>query len=217
MDDLTQARINMVENQIRPNDVTDLRIQKAMLTIPRELFLPKTVSSLAYSEERLEVAPGRRVMEPRTLAKMIQAAEIKSTDLVLLVGVATGYAAAIAAQLAAAVVALEEDASLAESAAANFSRLNVDTIAVVTGPLVAGHAAQAPYDVILIDGGVEFMPDGLTDQLAQGGRLIAALVDGAVGTARIFERSGESVSSRYLFDATMPILPGFEKPREFAF
>jgi len=217
MDDLTQARINMVENQIRPNDVTDLRIQKAMLTIPRELFLPKTVSSLAYSEERLEVAPGRRVMEPRTLAKMIQAAEFKSTDLVLLVGAATGYAAAIVAQLSAAVVALEEDASLAESAAANFSRLNVDTIAVVTGPLAAGHGAQSPYDVILIDGGAEIIPEDLKDQLAQGGRLIAAVVDGAVGAARIFERSGESVSSRYLFDATMPILPGFEKPKEFAF
>lgn len=216
MDDLSQARINMVENQIRPNDVTDPRILKAMGDIPRELFLPKTVGSLAYSEERLEVAPGRRVMEPRILAKMIQAADIKPTDLVLLVGASSGYAAAIVSKMAAAVVALEEDASLAESAAANFSHLSIDTVAVTTGPLVEGHQAQAPYDVVLVDGGVERVPEALTDQLADGGRLIAAVVQGTVGAARLFERVRDSVSSRYLFDATMPLLPGFETPREFA-
>jgi len=214
-DDLSQARVNMVENQIRPSDVTDLRIQKAMMTIPRELFLPKTVRSLAYSEERLEIAPGRRVMEPRTLAKMIQAADIKSIDLVLLVGAATGYAAAIVSGLAAAVVALEEDASLAESAAANFSHLGIDTVAVVTGALVEGHASQAPYDVILFDGGVEDVPQILKDQLAEGGRLVAVQVEGTVGSVELYERAGDSVSSRYVFDATVPILPGFEKPQEF--
>ncbi len=216
MDDLSEARINMVENQIRPSDVTDLRIQKAMMTIPRELFLPKTVKLLAYSEERLEVIPGRRVMEPRTLAKMIQAADIKSTDLVLLVGCATGYAAALVSQLAAAVVALDSDQSLAESAAANFTHLGIDTVAVVTGPLAEGHAAQAPYDVILIDGAVEEVPAALTDQLAAGGRLIAPQGAGSTGAVRLYERAGDSVSSRYLFDAAAPVLPGFQKPREFA-
>jgi len=216
MDDLSEARINMVENQIRPSDVTDLRIQKAMMTIPRELFLPKTVKLLAYSEERLEVIPGRRVMEPRTLAKMIQAADIKSTDLVLLVGCATGYAAALVSQLAAAVVALDSDQSLAESAAANFTHLGIDTVAVVTGPLAEGHGAQAPYDVILIDGAVEEVPAALTDQLAAGGRLIAPQGAGSTGAVRLYERTGDSVSSRYLFDAAAPVLPGFQKPREFA-
>jgi len=216
MDDLSEARINMVENQIRPSDVTDLRIQKAMLSIPRELFLPKTVKLLAYSEERLEVSPGRRVMEPRTLAKMIQAADIKSTDLVMLVGCATGYAAALVSQLAAAVVALESDQSLAESAAANFTHLGIDTVAVVTGPLAEGHAPQAPYDVILIDGAVEEVPSALTDQLADGGRLIAPQGAGDTGAVRLHERAGNSVSCRYLFDAAAPILPGFQKPREFA-
>ncbi len=216
MDDLSEARINMVENQIRPSDVTDLRIQEAMRTIPRELFLPKTVRSLAYSEERLEVAPGRRVIEPRTLAKMIQAAEIKPADLALVVGASTGYAAAIVASLAAAVVALEEDASLAESAAANFTHLDIDTVAVVTGTLAEGHLSQAPYDVILIDGGVESIPQPLTDELAEGGRLVAITVEDAVGAVRLYERAGGTVSSRYLFDATAPVLPGFEKPQEFA-
>jgi len=216
MNDLTDARTNMVENQIRPSDVTDLRIQKAMLSIPRELFLPKTVKLLAYSEERLEVAPGRRVMEPRTLAKMIQAADIKSTDLVLLVGCATGYAAAIVSQLAAAVVALEEDRSLAESAAANFSHLGIDTVAVVTGALAEGHASQAPYDVIVIDGGVETVPEALTEQLSEGGRLLAPVINGATGSVRLYERAGGSVSSRYLFDGFAPQLPGFSKPRTFA-
>ena len=163
MDELIKARINMVENQIRPSDVTDLRIQGAMRSIPRELFLPKTVRSLAYSEERLEIVPGRRVIEPRTMAKMIQAAEIKATDLVLVVGASTGYAAAIASKLGAAVVALEEDASLVESAVANYSHLNIDTVAAVQGPLLEGHSSQAPYDVILIDGGVEQVPAALDE------------------------------------------------------
>lgn len=216
MDDLTEARINMVENQIRPSDVTDLRIQKAMMTIPRELFLPKTVKLLAYSEERLEVIPGRRVMEPRTLAKMIQAADIRSTDLILLVGCATGYAAALVSQLGAAVVALDSDHSLAESAAANFAHLGIDTVAVVTGPLAEGHAPQAPYDVILVDGAIEEVPPALTDQLADGGRLIAPQGTGSTGAVRLYERSGDNVSSRYLFDAAAPVLPGFKKPQEFA-
>lgn len=216
MTDLTEARINMVENQIRPSDVTDLRIQKAMLTIPRELFLPKTVKLLAYSEERLEIAPGRRVTEPRTLAKMIQAADIKPTDLVLLVGSATGYAAAIVSRLAAAVVALEEDRSLAETAAANFTHLGIDTVAVVTGVLAEGHASQAPYDVILFDGGVEVVPEALKNQLGEGGRLVAPVLEGAVGAVRLYERVGDSVSSRYLFDGFATLLPGFRKPREFA-
>jgi len=216
MDDLTQARINMVENQIRPSDVTDLRIQDALRSIPRELFLPKTVRSLAYSEERLEIVPGRRVIEPRTLAKMIQAAEIKSTDLVLVVGASTGYAAAIASRLGAAVVALEEDASLVESAVANYSHLNIDTAAAVRGPLLEGHASQAPYDVILIDGGVEQVPQALNDQLAEGGRLIAITMSGSTGSVQMAERAGQTVSSRYLFDATAPLLPGFTVPKEFA-
>ena len=215
MDDLSIARENMVENQIRPNDVTDLRIQKAMRSIPRELFLPKSVRSLAYSEERVEIAPGRRVMEPRILAKLIQAADVKATDLVLLVGASTGYMAAILSYLAAAVVALEEDLSLAESAAANFAHLGIDTVAVMTGPVIEGHAPQAPYDVIIVDGGIEEVPAALTDQLAAGGRLIAVVVEDRVGAARRFERSGDAFSSRYLFDATVPILPGFEKREVF--
>ena len=216
MDGLTEARINMVENQIRPSDVTDLRLQDAMRTIPRELFLPKTVRSLAYSEERLEIVPGRRVIEPRTLAKMIQAAEVKASDLVLVVGASSGYAAAIISKLAAAVVALEEDPSLSESAAANFSHLDIDTVAVVTGALAEGYPSQAPYDVILIDGGVEQVPTALTDQLAEGGRLIAITLGGAVGAVRQYERWGGQTSSRYLFDATAALLPGFAAPRQFA-
>ncbi len=216
MDDLSLARENMVENQIRPSDVTDLRIQKAMGSIPRELFLPKTVRSLAYSEERLEVAPGRRVMVPRHLARMIQAADVKPTDLVLLVGASTGYAAAILSHLAAAVVALEEDPSLAETAAANFAHLGIDTVAVVTGPLTEGHTSQAPYDVILLDGGAEHIPEALTSQLGPDGRLLASIVDGQLGAARYFMRAGDAVSSRYLFDAAVPLLPGFEKPQVFA-
>ncbi len=223
MDDLSKARENMVESQVRPNDVTDLRIQHAMRTIPRELFIPKSLSSLAYSEEPLEVAPGRVALEPRTLAKLIHAANIKSTDLVLLVGTGTGYTAAILSYLAAAVVTLEEDASLSETANANFARLGIDTVATVTGSLKDGHDAQAPYDVIIINGGAEEIPVALTNQLATDGRLISIVSDRpvdqagiAMGKARLYEHKSGGVSSRFLFDASAQVLPGFEKAHNFA-
>lgn len=214
--DLTQARENMVESQVRPNDVTDLRITRAMRTVPRELFVPKTLRSLAYSEEPLEIAPNRTAMEPRTLSKLIQAAEIKDSDLVLIIGGATGYTAAIVSYMAAAVVLLEDDKALAETATANCTHLDIDTVATVTGALNEGHAAQAPYDVIIFDGGVEEIPTAITDQLADDGRLVAVMCEGRVGKARLYERVGETVSSRFLFDAAVPVLPGFEKQREFA-
>lgn len=213
----------MVESQIRPNDVTDLRIQHAMRTLPRELFMPKSLRSLAYSEEPLEVAPGRRAMEPRTMAKLIHAADVKPTDLVLLVGTATGYMAAVLSYLAAAVVALEEDASLSESANANFAHLGIDTVAAVTGNFTEGHSAQAPYDVIILNGAAETIPTAITDQLASDGRLVSIIKDSrfgdagrCVGKARLFEHKGEGVSSRFLFDANADILPGLIKVRSFA-
>ena len=185
--------------------------------------MPKSLRSLAYSEESLEVAPGRHSMEPRTLAKLIHAADIKSTDLVLLVGSATGYTAAICSYLAAAVVALDEDASLSEAANANFARLGIDTVAAVTGTLTDGHVSQAPYDVIILSGGAEEIPTALTDQLAPDGRLVAIMADdptntsGAhMGKARMFEQKGGSVSSRFLFDAAAPTLNGFSSTRRFA-
>ncbi len=216
MNDLKQARENMVESQVRPSDVTDPRIARAMRKVPRELFVPKSVRSLAYSEEPLEVAPGRIAMEPRFLAKLIHAAEVNNDDLVLLIGGATGYTAALLSHLAAAVVALEDDKSLADTASANCSRLDIDTVASVVGPLLEGHASQAPYDLIFFDGGIEMVPEAIAAQLAEGGRLVAIVRDGPVGKARLYERTGDGVSSRYLFDATVPILPGFEKGKVFA-
>ena len=216
MDDLSTARANMVESQVRPNDVTDLRIQHAMRTLPRELFVPKSLRSLAYSEEALEVAPGRFAMEPRTLAKLIHAADIGDTDLVLLVGTFTGYTAAILSHLAAAVVALDEDASLSETANANFAHLGIETGAAVTGTFIDGHASQAPYDVIILNGGAEEIPTALTDQLSENGHLVAVMVEGNVGKARMFEKKGGSVSSRFLFDASAVLLNGFDRPKKFA-
>ncbi len=216
MIDLSDARENMVESQVRPSDVTDPRITHAMRTIPRELFIPKSLRSLAYSEEPVEIAQGRVAMEPRTLAKLLHAANVKDTDLVLLIGGATGYTAALLSHLAAAVVALEDDKALVDTVTANCSRLDIDTVASVEGPLTEGHPSQAPYDLIVLDGGIETVPPALLSQLAEGGRLVAIVRDGPVGKARLFLRSGDAVSSRYLFDATVPILPGFEKPKEFA-
>lgn len=215
MTDFEAARTNMLEGQIRTNDVSDPNIQRAMMAIPRERFVPKSRQSIAYMSKNVEIAPGRYLMSPRTFGKLAQAAEVKSTDLVLVVGCATGYAAAILGLIADSVVALECDGDMAAAASKLLSDLEVDNVAVVTGPLNEGLANQGPYDLIFFDGSVPKGLDELTSQLRDGGRLAAIIQDGPIGNAHVYERAGDNVTSRIVFDADVPQLPGYEKSPEF--
>jgi protein-L-isoaspartate(D-aspartate) O-methyltransferase len=221
MIDFVQARRTMVDGQVRVNDVTNAALIAAMLEIPREKFVPEARANLAYIDEDLCVReaeggnPARYLMEPMVLAKLLQALEIKPTDHVLDVGCATGYAAAVMSRLAERVVALEEDAALVKIAQKALSgRKNVD---VVAGPLVAGWTAGAAYNAILIEGAVERVPDALLGQLRDGGRLAVVIRKDSAAKAAIFTRTGENISTRRLFDAAIPALPGFELPKSFVF
>lgn len=218
--DYTAARLTMVNTQVRPNDVTDRRIQDAMSRIPRERFVPEDKRAVAYADCNIEVAGGRVLMEPRCFAKLLRAAEIDEGDLILDVACGPGYSTAVLASLGSAVVALESDEALAERATSVLTELSVDNAAVVVGPLSKGCPRQGPFDVVFINGGVETVPESLLNQLKRGGRLAAVMdVDG--GHARIFSKNLEGgrpvISSRIVFDAFVPVLAEFERQEEFVF
>jgi protein-L-isoaspartate(D-aspartate) O-methyltransferase len=219
MTDFAAARRMMVDGQVRPGDVTDLRIIAAMLEIPRERFVPDRAAALAYLDADVPVAGNasgtRRLLKPMVLARLVQAAQVGADDRVLVVGCATGYSAALMARLAREVVALEEDAELASLAAANLQA--VANIALQRGPLTQGWPPLAPYDVILLDGAAEAMPEVLCRQLREGGRLVAVVRRGRTGQAMLYRAAGGDVSGWPFLDATASVLPGFAAVPSFVF
>jgi protein-L-isoaspartate(D-aspartate) O-methyltransferase len=214
MPDYAAARLNMVETQVRANDVTDVRVQKAMLEIPREEFVPSERRSVAYMEGPVEVSPGRALLDPRTFGKLAQLAGLRHTDTVLDVGCATGYSTAVLARCASQVIGLEEDAALASRARQLLRGTAAD---VVHGRLADGLPRHAPYDVIFVNGALEVRPETLLSQLKEGGRLVCVIREQAPGQAHLFVRGDEAISDRIAFDSDAPLLPGFQKPRVFAF
>lgn len=218
MTDFALARHNMVESQVRTNRVTDDRLLAAMSELEREMFVPEQQRSVAYVDEDIPVAPGRYIMEPMVLARLLQAADAGPDDLALEIGCGTGYGTALLARLCGAVVALDSEIGLVETATGLLAELGIDNAAVIKGALVAGYAKQAPYDVILLGGAVANIPDTIFDQLADGGRLLAVVSENqGLGKAALFLRRGGVISNRILFDAAIPMLPGFEKPEKFKF
>jgi len=208
----------MVEGQIRPNRVTDIALIVALGSVPREVFVPQEARSIAYVDEEIPVGNGRRLLEPMTLARMLQEAEISPRDVVLDIACATGYSTALLAQLANTVIAVESDPDLFAKASKNLAALATDAATVIKGPLTEGHPASAPYDVIVINGAVAEVPQTLLDQLADGGRLVAVVAYNhqiaRLGQARLYRRTGGTVSCVSLFEAAARVLPGFEfKPR----
>lgn len=216
MPDFAARRTMMVDTQVRPNDVTKYPIIEAMLAVPREAFVPTGLREAAYVGGNIDLAPGRVMLEPRTLAKMLDALDIQPGDLVLDVGCGLGYSAAVIARLAEAVVALEEVPGLAAEAQARLSAAGTDSAAVIEGPLSAGAAKHGPYDVILVEGAAEAVPQALADQIKEGGRIACIFMEGPLGTCRIGHKRDGAVAWRFAFHATAPLLPGFEARREFA-
>jgi protein-L-isoaspartate(D-aspartate) O-methyltransferase len=214
MTDLNLQRLNMVESQVRPSDVTDRRIIRAMSDVAREKFVPARMASLAYMDEAVPVSATRALMAPRVLAKLIQLAEIEADATVLDAGAATGYTAAVLARIAKTVVALEDDESLI--AHARGALAGVANVKLVSGSVNAGQPNAGPYDAIILGGSVAEIPQALLDQLKDGGRLVAIVADGPLGRAVLWERNGMSYDQRDAFDAAAPLLPGFDKVKTFA-
>jgi len=216
--DFAAARLNMVNSQILPNKVTDENVISVMGDLPRESFLPKPLQGIAYADEALALGEGRYVMEPMIIARLLQSLDLKATDVALSIGCGCGYAVAALASIVNTVVAVEANATMAQRAGKALSNLEIDNVVIIDGPLNEGYAKQAPYDVIFFDGAVSEMPAEITAQLADGGRAVAIVSSaGGMGRAQIYLRSGGVVSSRDLFDAGTPVLPGFEADLVFSF
>ncbi|MBO6719696.1 MAG: protein-L-isoaspartate O-methyltransferase [Rhizobiaceae bacterium] len=215
--DFQQLRTKMVDGQVRTTDVTDPAVIDAMLSVPREAFVPAARAALAYIDEDVEVAPGRFLMEPSPFAKLLQLAGVGQGDFVLDVGCATGYSSAVLSHMASSIVALESDEALADKASATLLEKGYDNVAVVTGDLEAGCPDEAPFDVIVLGGAVDFVPDALLGQLRDGGRLVAVVGSGNAAAAHIFLNADGIVTSRRAFNAAVRRLPGFERKPEFQF
>jgi protein-L-isoaspartate(D-aspartate) O-methyltransferase len=223
MTDFNEQRLNMVESQVRPSDVTDQRIIRAMLEVPRERFVPAELAAVAYSDGPVPVDGARRqgrgeprcLLPARTFAKLVQLAGVGPQSTVLDVGCATGYSTAVLARLAKTVVALESDRDLAGAAGAALAEIGTDNTKVIEGPLAAGAPSGGRFDAILLNGAVSVVPPALLEQIADGGRLVAMLHEGPVCRAHVWRRSGKTVTSQRGFDGAAAPLPGFEMPKEF--
>jgi protein-L-isoaspartate(D-aspartate) O-methyltransferase len=217
MFDTVAARRMMVDGQVRTADVTDPDLIDAMLAVPRERFVPASVAGQAYADIDLPLGEGRALLKPMVLAKLIQAARVRSTDRVLDVGCGRGYSSAVLARLAGSVVALEENQALAQEAKQALAGMAGCSITDATGPLSAGWPAAAPYDVIFLNGTTEVVPEALGGQLKPDGRLVCVFGRASAGKAMIFRRIEGQLVGRPVFDAAAPLLPGFVAAPEFVF
>jgi protein-L-isoaspartate(D-aspartate) O-methyltransferase len=221
MSGFATARQKMVDGQVRPSDVTDTRILDAMLAVPREAFVPASRQALAYLDLDLDVSEGsaakRFLIKPVVLAKMLQAAEIKQSDRVLVVGCATGYAAAVIARFAPEVAAIESDPALAAKAQTLLAENGCGNVTVRAAPSSHGDAARGPYDVIVLNGATEIAPEHLCAQLRGGGRLVGVFATSRPARATIVTASHGDFGHRTLFDAVAPVLPGMELVPAFVF
>lgn len=216
MTDFAARRTMMVDTQVRPSDVTKLPVIEAMLAVPREDFVPAALRQVAYSGENLDIGHGRTLLEPRTLAKLLDMLDIQPSELVLDLGCGLGYSAAVIARMAEAVVAIESEADLAAEAERRLSEGGIFNAAVLTAPLTEGAPKQGPYDVILIEGAVQEVPEAILAQLRDGGRIGAVFIEGALGVARIGHRINGRTSWRYAFNATAPVLDAFARAPGFS-
>lgn len=215
MADFAARRRTMVDTQVRPSDVTKFPIIDAMLSVQREMFVPADAREAAYVSENVSLGNGRVVLEPRSLAKMLDILDIQPDELVLDLGCGLGYSSAVIARLAEAVVAVEEDGAMAAEAQDLLSQGGIDNVAVIEAQMAAGAPKHGPYDVITVQGAVERIPDAITDQLRDGGRIVALFMDGALGVCRIGYKIDGVVTWRFVFNAGAPVLPGFERQRAF--
>ncbi len=218
MRDMQTQRLAMVESQLRTDRVTDKRLLDAMAEIPRERFVPDGRRHLAYIDEDIPIGHGRHLLEPRVFARLVQAAEISDSDVVLDIGCGSGYSATVLGRLAQAVVAVESAPELIEMAGSSVDEADQDNIVFQVGQLADGRPGQAPYDVIFINGAVQQVPETLLSQLAEGGRLCTVLrPDDGPGRAVIMLHTDGQVSQRPIFNANVPVLVEFNRTRSFVF
>ena len=216
MTDFKTRRKIMVDTQIRPSDVTKFPIIDAFLSITREKFVPDGKREAAYIGENFQIGQNRFILDPRTLAKLLEALDVQKDELVLDIGTGLGYSSAIISLIAELVIAVEDDSSLASEAEEILSEIGADNVVVQVSKLKDGAPEHGPYDVIILQGGVEEIPGSILKQLKNGGRVGAIFMEEGLGTAKIGFKSQDKINWRYSFNAAAPILGGFFKQKDFA-
>lgn len=215
--DYSAARKHMINSQIRTNDVTDAALLSAFKSVPRETFVPASKKALSYSDVHIHTGDERYILRPRDYSKMLDAADIKPTDIVLDIACGRGYSTAILAGVAETVVGLEDDEVRVDQASELLLNADITNAAIVKGALKSGAREHGPFDVILVNGSVSEVPSTWLDQLANGGRLVAVVQNGPIGRVIVFKRAGDAIGERIVFDASVPALPGFGRVEEFTF
>ena len=215
MTDYQTRRKTMVDTQIRPSDVTKFPIIEAFLSVPREKFVPDGKREAAYIGENFKIGQSRVILEPRTLAKLLDALDIRNDELVLDIGPGLGYSSAVISPMAEVVIALEDDSSMANEAKEILTEVGADNVVIQIGKLEDGAPEHGPYDVIILQGGVEKIPSSILNQLKNGGRVGAIFVEEGLGTAKIGFKLNDKINWRYCFNAAAPVLPGFFKQKDF--
>ena len=205
----------MVDTQIRPSDVTKFPIIEAFLSVPREKFVPDGKREAAYIGENFKIGQSRVILEPRTLAKLLDALDIRNDELVLDIGPGLGYSSAVISPMAEVVIAVEDDSSMANEAEEILTEVGADNVVIQIGKLEDGAPEHGPYDVIILQGGVEKIPSSILKQLKNGGRVGAIFVEEGLGTAKIGLKLNDKINWRYSFNAAAPVLPGFFKQKDF--
>ncbi len=217
---MTEQRVKMVDNQLRPFDVFQYDVLAAFLQVPREHFVPQNKRALTYSDAEIEVADGRdlrRMLRPMHLARMVQSANLTRDSVVLDVGCLTGYSSAILSRICGSVVALETSDAMVRRASDALSDADIDTVAVLEGDLGEGYPTEGPFDAILLGGAVDDVPFKLLEQLREDGIIIAPLGMGGAGRAVSIRRDGDGHTVVPLFNCAAPPLPGFEREETFSF
>jgi len=216
MSDFATRRRMMVDTQVRPSDVTEFPIIEAMLTVPREQFVPRDKMEAAYVDETIALGQGRVLLDPRSFAKMLEALDLSNSDMVLYVGAGLGYGPAVVARIAELVVAVEDDADRVSEAQSILAEVHADNVILHEGDLTAGMPDHGPYDAVLIEGGVEDVPQALLEQIKEGGRIVCIFMEGRLGTVKMGYKLDGRVSWRFAFNAAAPVIAGFEKTTSFA-
>ena len=216
MTDFKMRRQIMVDTQIRPSDVTKFPVIDAFLSIPREKFVPDGKREAAYIGENFQIGQSRVILDPRTLAKLLEALDVQKDELVLDIGTGLGYSSAVISLIAEVVIAVEEDSSLASESEEILSEIGADNVVVQVSKLKDGAPEHGPYDVIILQGGVEEIPGSILKQLKNGGRVGAIFIEEGLGTAKIGFKLHDKINWRYSFNAAAPILKGFFKQKDFA-
>lgn len=216
--DFVQARKVMVDSQVRVNDVTATNVVHAFSSIPREVFVPKAMRASAYAELEIETSDTRAMWLPRDLGKLLVALEAGEEDVSLVIGAGAGYSSALLGQMTDAVIALEDDEALVDTMAERFAAIGMDEAVAVHSDLATGLPDQGPFDIVLVAGMVEEVPQAWLDQLSDGGRMGVVVASGrGIGAARVYKRAGDTFSYREAFECCPPILPGFEAKKDFVF